>query len=65
MNVRAEQQTDRQTDRQIDRTNFTFMWGSLRLAPNIESWIDSHYELMANQTTAVGLHRFQFYRYFN
>ena len=29
MNVRTERQTDRQTD----RTNFTFMWGSLRLAP--------------------------------
>ena len=25
--------TDRQIDRQTDRTNFTFMWGSLRLAP--------------------------------
>ena len=26
-------ENDRQTDRQTDRTNFTFMWGSLRLAP--------------------------------
>ena len=26
---------DRTTDRQTDRTNFTFMWGSLRLAPII------------------------------
>ena len=26
-------QNDRQTDRPTDRTNFTFMWDSLRLAP--------------------------------
>ena len=29
MNVRTERQTESQTD----RTNFMFMWGSLRLAP--------------------------------
>ena len=33
MNVRTDRQIGRQTDRQTDRTNFTFIWGSLRLAP--------------------------------
>ena len=29
-------QNDRQTERQTDHTNFTFMWGLLKLAPTKE-----------------------------
>ena len=51
MNVRTERQTDRQTD----RTNFTFMWGSLRLAPTNAKDAETYY--LSEVTRIIGLYQ--------